>query len=255
MARLLVDDAPKDIKYMRTTIETDPWLELGLQKLEPHAGSTPTRFKRREFEELIARIESEAQSEHESWVNNYRSYSGVTANARILSHDNDAAVSAGIAVSGTVVIGGGDTFGGGIVESGFAYQPRFRVVARIEKPKFLPSALEQRLEEFKQLTEGWDSYGSLQISHTAVEGTKAVITQALSDEIGLPAPFVAPTSPGGIGLEWKLESGKELLLEISPTGDMSYLLVEPRLDGGEDEVEDYISDPEELKNLLLALSE
>ncbi len=281
----LVNDAPKKLEDTLNIMESDPWLKRGLERREPNAGGTRTRFKRREFGELIARIETEAQSEYESWVNNYHPYSGVPANARALVHDNDAAVRAGVTVSGTVTIGSGVAvgnivvigggvavsgavtigggaavdgtvvIGGGVAESGFAYQPGFRVVTRIRSPRGLPSTLEQRLERFKGLPEGWDSYGARAVGHTAIGKAKTVILEALSEEVGIPAPFVSPTTSGGVGLEWKLGSGKELLLEISLTGDMSYLLVEPRLDGGENEVEDHISNREELKRLLLALRE
>jgi len=113
----------------------------------------------------------------------------------------------------------------------------------------------QRLKEFSQLTEGWDSYGARPISGTAIERAKAVILDAVSEQIGLPEPFVAPTSAGGVGLEWEVESGKELLLEISPAGELSYLLVTSRPDGGEIEIEDVIDSSAELHKLFSSLSE
>ncbi len=102
MASPLVDDAPKDIKYIPKIIETDSWLELGGQRLETNAGGTPTRFKRREFGELVARIETEAQAEHESWVDNYYSYSRVPSNARALIRNNDAIIS-GSSIEGRLI--------------------------------------------------------------------------------------------------------------------------------------------------------
>lgn len=119
----------------------------------------------------------------------------------------------------------------------------------------LPPVLEQRLEQFKQLPEGWDSYGSRPISPKAIDMTESILAKAISDrELGLPLPFMVPTSKGGVGLEWKLESGKELLLEISPEGDVSYLLVEPRPDGGEKETEVTLRNPEELEKVFNTLS-
>ncbi len=81
------------------------------------------------------------------------------------------------------------------------------------------------------------------------------ILKAISEEIRLPKPFVAPTSAGGVGLEWEVESGKELLLEISPAGELSYLLVTPRPDGGESEIEDVIDGSAKLHKLFSALRE
>jgi hypothetical protein len=60
---------------------------------------------------------------------------------------------------------------------------------------------------------------------------------------------------GGVGLEWKLESGKELLLEVSPAGDMSYLLVVPKPEGGEEETEDVVKGSQELESLFQIISE
>ena len=262
-----VNDVPTKLEDTLNIMESDPWLKKELKGLETNAGGTLTRFKRRQFREFVARIETEAQSEHESWVNNYYSYSGVPTNPRALIYDNNAAVSAVIAVSGAVVIaggvtfggdvtlGGGFAFGGDVVESGFAYQPGFRVVAYIETQRGLPLALEQRLKEFVQLQEGWDSYSGRPISRGAIEQAKTIILKALSEEIRLPKPFVSPTSVGGVGLEWTLESGKELLLEISPTGDLSYLLVTPRPDGGETEIEDALDGPAEVDKIFRSLNE
>ncbi len=124
MASPLVDDAPKDIKYILTAIETDPWLKLGLQKLEPHAGGTPTRFKKREFDELVAWIEIEAQPEWQPVIDNYYAYPATPTNLIDLVQDNDATVSGtvvtggGIVIGGTVVTGGGIVIGGTVVTGG-----------------------------------------------------------------------------------------------------------------------------------------
>ncbi len=239
MVSSLVDDAPKDIKNIPKIIETDPWLELGLQRLEPHAGSTPLRFEREESGELVGLVEIEIQSERNALIGNYCAYHTTPATAIVLSHDNDAAVSAGIAVSGTVVIGGGVTFGGdvtfgdvikfgsGVVGSRFAYQPGFRVVARIQSPRSLPLDLEQRLKEFKQLSAGWDSYGSEPISHMAVEKSIILLQDLYTyfKELGktLPEPFAAPVPDGRIQIEWSGDE-KEIEITVDDKGIIEYLL-------------------------------
>jgi len=122
----------------------------------------------------------------------------------------------------------------------------------------LPASLEQRLNQLKQLPDGWDGYGAPPISPKTIQKTRSILLQLIShEELGLPVPlpFVSPTLGGGVGLEWKLESGKELLLEVSPAGDMSYLLVVPKPEGGEEETEDVVKGSQELESLFQIISE
>jgi len=112
MASPLVDDAPKDIKNLLTVMETDPWLELGLQRLEPHAGSTPLRFEGEESGKLVGPIEIETQSERNALVDNYYVDPVTPTNEIFLIHDNDAAVYGTTVIGGTVAIGGTTVIGG-----------------------------------------------------------------------------------------------------------------------------------------------
>jgi hypothetical protein len=113
---------------------------------------------------------------------------------------------------------------------------------------------EQRLRHLSQLPEGWDSYGGRPVSPEVIEEAKSVLLEAIAPGgLGLPAPFIAPISNGGIGLEWKLESGKEFVLEIPPEGHMSYLLVVPKTEGEEEETEGIVRSPQELQRLLHTL--
>lgn len=108
---------------------------------------------------------------------------------------------------------------------------------------------EQRFEQLRQLPENWDSYGASRISSNAIEKGKSILTVMTS--IGLPQQFfVAPSPDGGIQIEWELP-GKELLLEIPPTGEpVRYLLVETTPTGEELEIEGTIPEREGLEQLL-----
>ncbi len=117
--------------------------------------------------------------------------------------------------------------------------------------KELPRVLSERLKRFAQLPQNWDSYGAPPISGRVIDEARNVLKRACtSSGFDLPIPFVSPTPEGGIGMEWKLESGKELLLEISSDGSASYLLVVPRPDGEEEDREDDIRSTEDLDELF-----
>lgn len=90
MASPLVDDAPKNIINILTVMETDSWVKLGFQRLEPHAGSTPLRFEGEESGELFGLVDIEAQSALDASVDNYYAYHRTPVAEIILSHDNDA---------------------------------------------------------------------------------------------------------------------------------------------------------------------
>ena len=120
----------------------------------------------------------------------------------------------------------------------------------------LPKALTDRLRELLKLPNNWDSYGAPCISEVALKTAESLLRRAfISVGSELPVPFVSPTLDGGVGMEWKLESGKELLLEIEPDSSVSYLLVIPRPSGGEDEYEEDIQRPEQLEYLFKNLKE
>ncbi|MFC2073060.1 hypothetical protein ACFLUU_10290 [Chloroflexota bacterium] len=190
----LVDDPPKDIQNMPIVIETDLWLKLGLQRLEPNAGSTPTGFKRREFGELITQIETEAQSECESWVDNYCAYYETPANLMALIHDNDAAVIGGVAastvaVSGGVVIGGGivinsnDVFSGGLTIRGQMHTAHFYILPAAGEPRDLAREEQLSWDRCKQVLFAFASYAKeiLELKGITITETRIRNWQAIED--------------------------------------------------------------------------
>ena len=121
-----------------------------------------------------------------------------------------------------------------------------------EKPEAsrrLSKELERRLREFTGYQRDWDGYGAPPISPKAVSRAKSVIAQAPIRQKA-PNPFVSPTRHGGIGMEWKLDDRKELLLEVSRDGGLSYLLVVRRPDGEEEETEGVVGSAEEFGELF-----
>jgi len=121
------------------------------------------------------------------------------------------------------------------------------------KPSSLPLATEQRLEELKQLPEGWDGRGAHQVSDRAITKAKLILQRA-STIIGfgfLKESFISPCTDGGLEIESDLASGKELFLDIAPTGEsITFLLVETTPEGEEKEKEGEIQEIEDLDKLL-----
>ena len=110
-------------------------------------------------------------------------------------------------------------------------------------------AWEQRLEQFRQLPENWDSYGAPRITDEAIEKGKSILT--LMTAAGFfEEPFVAPSPSGGIQIEWCIPGG-EVELQIPPTGDpITYSMVETTADGQEREIEETIPKTDGLERLL-----
>ena len=66
-----------------------------------------------------------------------------------------------------------------------------------------------KIKEYSSLEEGWDSYGAPPISVGAISGAAAMVQQLH----GLPRPFIAPTSEGGVTFEWH-RTGTNFAIEI-----------------------------------------
>lgn len=114
----------------------------------------------------------------------------------------------------------------------------------------LPKALSARLDQIARLSYNWNSYGAPPIDPRAIARARTIISRACrSAWFGLPTPSVAPGSHGGLGIEWQTELGKELILDISPDGLTTYLLVLPG-PHGEEEREGVIQTSQDLDDLL-----
>ncbi len=71
------------------------------------------------------------------------------------------------------------------------------------------------IKGFLALQEGWDSYGAPIISDRAIEAALLFVDK-IAD---LPKPFVAPTSEGGVVVEWHRKSS-DIALEFGAAGGL-----------------------------------
>ena len=85
---------------------------------------------------------------------------------------------------------------------------------------------ENRLEEFKGLCKGWDSYSGLPITRRSIESTRNYLTRLAADT---PRALLIPTAQGGVSLEWItdqdpidsfrwLKDPENLSIEFTPEG-------------------------------------
>ena len=75
------------------------------------------------------------------------------------------------------------------------------------------SSIDSQLYRLRQLQPDWDSYGAPSIDAAVLRRVKAFLTDVLA--ASLPAPYVVPTSKGGITLEWR-RGERELIVELVP---------------------------------------
>ena len=119
----------------------------------------------------------------------------------------------------------------------------------------LPSAITQRLDELRGLGENRET-NELAITDVAIHKAKAALGHAMEvDRDVLSAPSIGALPDGGIVIEWRLATGKEMILEISGESDMGYLLVIPGDNGKEDEFDKEIGTWQELDVALRTLSD
>jgi len=128
-------------------------------------------------------------------------------------------------------------------------------VASIQAIEDLPESLSDRLKHLARLPHNWDSYGAAPISQNAIEKTKLILREILAvSGKDCPLPFIGPSPDGGVGLEWTVPSGKELILDIPPSEEpLTFLLVEPTDSGDEKETEGTIGDPYTLDGVIRRL--
>lgn len=88
----------------------------------------------------------------------------------------------------------------------------------------------QRLTALSTLADGWDSYGGKAPSERALQATRSLLS-TLEAKYGvgfgteLNPVHIAPLPIGGVQLEWAGGS-QDIEVEISPSGDFAYLLID-----------------------------
>lgn len=117
-----------------------------------------------------------------------------------------------------------------VAASGPSEQERSTDTAAESGTGLLMAAAHERLTELSQLEANWDSYGAEPLSSNAVARADELLQslkEPLADLLGeLLRPYaLAPLANGGVQLEWR-GSGGALEVEVSPEGDLGYLLIE-----------------------------
>jgi hypothetical protein len=110
-----------------------------------------------------------------------------------------------------------------------------------------------KIGTFKTLKFNWDSYGALPIKKDCIERAINFILEAIewmqSTGLDIPAPFVVPTSKGGIQFEWKKLS-KYLEIELIPDNpDLIFFAADESIEG-EFELEGVLKYGLEIKDIL-----
>jgi len=88
----------------------------------------------------------------------------------------------------------------------------------INSPRWIRN-LESKLDTFRTLQSNWDSYGAYPIDEGALENAKQFLNSTLF--ASLDKPLIAPTSSGGVHVEWE-GNGKALEFEFISLTELNY---------------------------------
>ena len=105
--------------------------------------------------------------------------------------------------------------------------------------EIIPEEILDRLEYLAGLQENWDSGGATGVSEVTIDKVKDLLRRAYSAAgVRVPIPFISPAHDGMLVLEWKISTGKELILDVPPDETPpGFLLVEPSPSGDEFETD------------------
>ena len=130
-------------------------------------------------------------------------------------------------------------------------------MAEISELRSIPSEVKARLSYLSSLPLNWDQEGAESVSQATVERALGFLSRAFVEARGLlPTPFIGAAYDGMLVMEWKTDSGKELITDIPAQEEepVGFLLVEPDPSGGEREIDSEIGaswSPEQLIRRLL----
>ena len=119
----------------------------------------------------------------------------------------------------------------------------------------LRNQVSERLTEICLLPENWDSYGAHRIDPLAILEAKTLLEMACeTEEQDFKMPAIAPHCQGGVELEWFVETGRELIVEIPPAGEpITFLWVETSESGKVEECEGLLDGYAHLQRLVRKL--
>ena len=109
-----------------------------------------------------------------------------------------------------------------------------------------------RLDEFRQLEPGWDSYDAEPISATAIKTARGLLMLSAgrlgTDGRAQPSLHVAPLADGGVQIEWHTPS-RSLEVDAQADGSLGYLLLTRTESGNQYHESDHANLDEVLKAL------
>jgi hypothetical protein len=99
---------------------------------------------------------------------------------------------------------------------------KISVTSRMKWPQsdvyFYSDYADSLISKLETLQENWDSYGGIPPTSQSLKTARTILS-VLSD-----LPACVPTSDGGVQLEWTTAAGDEVIISISPSGEISGLV-------------------------------
>ena len=110
--------------------------------------------------------------------------------------------------------------------------------------EIIPGQILDRLDYLAGLPENWDGEGATAVTEFTINRIKGLLRRAyFAAGVQIPIPFISPAHDGMLVVEWKTETGKELILDVPPDETPpGFLLVEPSPSGDEYETDAEIGD-------------
>ena len=142
-----------------------------------------------------------------------------------------------------------------LVEGEDAVYAFLRHLHSVER-EVVPSQTMRALERIRALPENWDGDGATRIAEETVSRATRLIRQAFrASPNDLKPPSVSPAFGGMIVAEWSGPGGRELILDIPPSGEPpGFLLVEPNGEGDEIETDADLTPPWTMRDLIARLA-
>ncbi len=88
------------------------------------------------------------------------------------------------------------------------------------KPEWVRE-LRDRLDSFRNLPQNWDSYGACRPSIASLQLAKQLL-DVIGEVVGVDPPRIGTSSAGNAAFSWELANGRNLDLEVLPSGSMRF---------------------------------
>lgn len=87
----------------------------------------------------------------------------------------------------------------------------------LPRPVWL-NAVQRQIDYLLDLPPNWDRYGAPRIRRDVLYFASELLSKTLA--INTPAPELVPMSHGGVQVEWHMQSGKSVTIEVEAPGDV-----------------------------------